>query len=99
MSATDTCTAGDRERRSRGFRRACKVATVAVAAVVGTLILPLRPASADVTFNQRVLELVNRERVAQGLQPVVADPTLGAAAEDAPYTGCGFTVYGRARDM
>src|SRR5688500_18688844 len=99
MSDTDTPTTSDQEGRSRRLIRACRVGAVAVAVVIGTLALPLRPAAADVTFNQRILELVNRERTDRSLQPLVADATLGAAAEDAPYTGCGFTVHGRAKDM
>ena len=99
MRATETLETSAQDGRSRRFSRACAVAVVSVAVVVGTLALPLGPASADVTFNQRVLELVNRERAANGLHALVADPTLGATAEDAPYNGCGFTVYGRAKDM
>ena len=97
MRATETFEISAQAGRSRRFRRACGVAVVSVAVVVATLASPPRPASADVTFNQRVLELVNRERAANGLHALVADPTLGAIAEDAPYNGCGFTVYGRAR--
>jgi uncharacterized protein YkwD len=66
---------------------------------VATLALPVRPAAADVTFNQRMLELMNRDRAANGLGALVADGTLAASAEDAPYNGCGFTVLGRAKDM
>ena len=46
-----------------------------------------------------MLGLVNRDRVANGLKALVADATMGATAEDAPYNGCGFPVYGRAKDM
>ncbi len=76
-----------------------QVGIAAVALVLATLAMPARPASADATFNQRVLELVNRERTANGLRPLVADLTMGAVAEDAPYLGCGFPVAGRAKDM
>ncbi|MGH9264102.1 MAG: CAP domain-containing protein [Acidimicrobiales bacterium] len=79
--------------------RARRAAIVAVALVLATLVLPLRPASADVAFNQRMLELVNRERAAHGVPALVADPALSASAEDAPYHGCGFPVAGRAKDM
>ena len=84
--------------RSR-LRWPSRAGVVAVAMVLATLAMPVGEASADVTFNQRMLELVNRERSANGLRPVVADATLGATAEDAPYNGCGFTVLGRAKDM
>ena len=46
-----------------------------------------------------MFELINRDRVANHLRPVAADSRLSAAAEDAPYTGCGFPVAGRAKDM
>ena len=79
--------------------RARRVAIVAAAVAIATFFVPLERASADVTFNQRMLELVNEERRAAGLVQLVADPTLSANAEDAPYSGCGFTVLGRAKDM
>ena len=82
-------------RRRRGMWRAGAVVVVMIAA----LAMPIGQASADVTFNQRMLELVNRERTANGLRALVSDATLAANAEDAPYDGCGFTVYGRAKDM
>jgi len=71
----------------------------ASAAVLACLAMPVGRASADVTFNQRMLELANRDRAANGLRALVVDPTLAATAEDAPYTGCGFPVNGRAADM
>jgi uncharacterized protein YkwD len=74
-------------------------AIVAVTVALATLALPVQEASADVTFNRRMLELVNQSRAASGLHPLVADAALGAAAEDSPYNGCGFTVAGRAKDM
>jgi uncharacterized protein YkwD len=86
-----------RTTHALGARLWAALAGVGVA--VATLVLPAAPASADVTFNQRMLELINRDRVANNLSPVVADPTLGGEAEDAPYSGCGFTVAGRAMDM
>jgi uncharacterized protein YkwD len=67
---------------------------------MSTAIAPVeRALAADLVFNQRMLELINRERVANGLQPVVANGILAAAAEDAPYLGCPVPVSGRARDM
>jgi uncharacterized protein YkwD len=88
--------------RTRRTRRVPGVWRAVVAAVVlpfALLVLPARPASADATFNSRMLELVNRDRAANGLRALVADATLGGIAEDAPYNGCGFTVHGRAKDM
>jgi uncharacterized protein YkwD len=76
-----------------------RLAALIVVVVVGTLVVPARRAAADVTFNQRMLELVNRDRVANGLTALVADSSLAAVAEDQPYSGCGFTILGRATDM
>jgi uncharacterized protein YkwD len=96
MRATAT-TEARREARGRAVA-AMKVAALALA-VIAAVVVPTRAASADVTFNQRMLELVNQDRVANGVPALVPDPALAAVAEDAPYSGCGFTVYGRAMDM
>lgn len=58
-----------------------------------------RPAVAETTFNQKMLELVNQQRSSAGLAPLQWSSSLGSAAEDTPYGGCGFTVNGRAHDM
>ncbi len=97
MTSASTITAD-----KRGGSRRCgawRAVVAAVAVVLAFLSMPVGRASADVTFNQRMLELVNADRVANGLAPLVSDPTLSAEAEDAPYNGCGFTVAGRAKDM
>lgn len=94
--ATTTTAAG--ERTARAFTTGLRVAAL-VAVVVATLVLPIRSASADATFNQRILELVNQDRTANGLAPVVSDPALAAVAEDQPIDACGITVLGRAKDM
>ena len=70
-----------------------------VLAALAALVFPASRALADTTFDQHLLDLVNRDRAANGLLPLVADPTLGGTAEGAPYTGCGFPVAGRAVDM
>jgi uncharacterized protein YkwD len=74
---------------------------VLVAAVAATVVLPAGSASAEATFNQRILELVNTDRANAGLAPVVADPGLASVAEDAPFSLCGLLqpVLGRAMDM
>lgn len=75
--------------------------TVLVTATLAALVVPARDASANVTFNQQVLELVNDVRADNGLAPVVSDPGLAAVAEDRPVNLdlCGMTVLGRAKDM
>ena len=99
MSSTSASEA-DRERKPRRLSIISRVA-VLVAAVAATLVVPARGASADATFNQRILELVNDARADNGLAPVVSDPGLAAVAEDMPVDLdlCGMTVLGRAKDM
>ncbi len=84
---------------SGGRRCWALTATVALVAALAGPAVHRPVAAAEVTFEQRMLELVNRERVANGLQPVVANAILAAAASDAPYLGCPFPVSGRATDM
>lgn len=95
----DTRTTDTTKEAAQGRLVTALRVAVLVLAVAGALVLPTRPAAADVTFNQRMLELLNKERAANGIPALVADPSLAAVAEDAPYGGCGFTVYGRATDM
>ena len=72
----------------------------AIAAMsAGLTIVTAPPAVSDVAVDQRLLELLNGERTARGLQPVVADAALSAIADAAPNTVCGFVVEGRAKDM
>ncbi len=85
---------------NRGVRGA--IVGVLLVMVWAGLLGPLpgaRPAFADLGFNQKMLELVNQQRAAAGIAPLQWSDSLGAAAEDAPYSGCGFTVQGRAKDM
>ena len=101
--AMNTCTPASTTfstaRTTRRVGASLRAGVAAVGIVLAALVVPTARASADVTFNQRVLELINRDRAANNLSPVVADPTLSGEAEDAPYSGCGFTVAGRAMDM
>jgi uncharacterized protein YkwD len=86
-------------RRSGRFAAAWRVVVLALLVAGATLVLPVRSAAADVTFNQKMMELLNRDRAAAGLPALAFDPSLAAVAEDQPYNGCGFTVLGRAKDM
>jgi uncharacterized protein YkwD len=87
--------------------RAVRAGIAALAVLFALLAVPAGAATADdeldapadVQFNQHMLGLVNRDRLANGLKALVADATMGATAEDALYDGCGFPVYGRAKDM
>lgn len=98
MTTASVSTIANRTASSRSPGVVVRVG-LAVAVALAMLMLPVGKASADVTFNQRMLELVNRDRSANGLAPLVSDVTLSADAEDAPYSGCGFLVRGRAMDM
>ena len=81
-----------------GRRRWARVLALVVALLAPTV--PGDPARAtDASFDQRMLELINRERAAHGVPALVAHPVLAGVAEDAPYLGCGFPVAGRAADM
>jgi uncharacterized protein YkwD len=63
------------------------------------LLVAAPPAVAAVTFEHRMLELVNRARVDAGIAPLQASAALAAVAADAPYDGCGFRTNGRSADM
>jgi uncharacterized protein YkwD len=52
-----------------------------------------------VTFEQRMLELVNGARVNAGVPPLQPSSALAAIAADAPYDCCGFRINGRSADM
>lgn len=63
-------------------RNALLIAAVAFATVGFLLVQPPMPASADVdAVEQEVLDLINEERAANGLGPLVATQTLDTAAE------------------
>jgi len=96
-----SATEADSECTPRRLPNVPRVAVLVAAVVAFTLVVPARSASADATFNQRILELVNDARTKAGVAPVVSDPGLAAVAEDAPvYLDlCGITVLGRAKDM
>lgn len=85
------------KRPGRRVRAALLAAVIVAALLAGLTQAPA--AHADASFNQRMLELVNGQRAAAGVAPLRWSTSLGAAAEDAPYSGCGFTVPGRAMDM
>ncbi|MDQ6946427.1 MAG: choice-of-anchor D domain-containing protein [Actinomycetota bacterium] len=87
------------DRSARRLRvRTALLSTFTVAGVLVGM-LHATPAHADVPFDQKMLELVNTQRSAAGIAPLQWSDSLGSAAEDAPYNGCGFTVQGRAKDM
>lgn len=75
------------------------MAQAVLAVSLAGVAMTVSPASADAAFNERLLELINRERTGAGLAPVFASPELAGIAESAPYNGCGFPVTGRAADM
>ena len=74
-----------------------------VVALVAGLLGLLAPAPAahadDGGFAARMIELINQQRASAGVPALQASAALAGVAEDANYTGCGFPVPGRARDM
>lgn len=84
--------------RTRCGRRV--FAAVLAVVTVGLALLCARPAAAaQSTVAADLLALVNRDRAAAGLVPLAWSAQLAAVGESAPYSGCGFTVRGRAEDM
>ncbi len=57
------------------------------------------PALAEASFNSKMLELVNQQRAQAGVAPLQLSAGLASVAEDGQYSGCGFSVRGRAKDM
>lgn len=84
--------------RKNAHRRLTTVLAVA-ALLTGLTSLAAPPAVADETFSARMLELANQARSANGVAPLTRVMSLENLAQDAPYSGCGFTVSGRAFDM
>jgi hypothetical protein len=83
-------------RFSGEFVRA--VLTILLAGASG-LVVASPAAAVAVTFEERMLELVNGARATRGVAPVQLSPALAGVAGDAPYGGCGSTINGRAADM
>ena len=103
MTTQSACTAPEHQRPNRG-RAPLLVVVVALVALLGGLlaaVVPAAPASAadDGGFASHMLDLLNQQRATAGLAALQWSPGLAAVAEDSPYSGCGFTVAGRAKDM
>lgn len=96
--ASPTATSG-RRRRPIPRRLGRSIAATAILALALIGAYPAPAAHADATFNQRLTALINQDRSANGLAPLQVQTQLASIAEGAPYSGCGFTVYGRAVDM
>jgi len=64
-----------------------------------SVVAPPPALSAAVTFEDRMLELVNGARATSGVARLQASSVLSGVAGDAPYGGCGFNVAGRSTDM
>ena len=84
----------------RGARRiVLSLLCVAIAAVFLVPLITARPAAADASFDQKMLDLVNQKRAAAGLAPVQASLVANTIAGPGPYLGCGLPLGGRANDM
>jgi uncharacterized protein YkwD len=72
---------------------------VLVAGMLGIL-APAAPAYADDGgFGARMLQLMNQQRAGAGVPALQASASLAGVSQDRTYTGCGFPVSGRAKDM
>jgi len=56
-------------------------------------------AHADSRFDDALFSLFNQDRAGQGLPALQSSPQLSALAETTTYTGCGYSIPGRAEDM
>lgn len=88
----------DRSKLVSVPHRAWLAVWVTVVASAVSLLAP-QPASAEDSFNLRMVDLVNQARAASGVAPLRAVGVIGGIAEAAPYSGCGFGTAGRAFDM
>src|SRR5215218_9359128 len=79
--------------------RSSRVVFLSLFLVLAGLLRPAQPATAATSFEDRMLELVNRARAAAGAAPVQPATGLAAIAGSAPYDGCGYRVSGRTADM
>jgi uncharacterized protein YkwD len=66
---------------------------------MSALVVQAPGARADTSFDTEMLTLINQDRAANGLGPVQSQPVMAGIAENAPYSGCGYQVAGRATDM
>jgi uncharacterized protein YkwD len=87
--------------RVRGAVAASLGVAAGVAGVVVPWTTPLQPLAvhADSTFDQTLFSLFNQDRANNGLPPLQLSSSLTGLAETAPYSGCGYTIRGRAEDM
>ncbi len=105
MTSADAAKNDDRRRpgplptrRLRPAVAAWALVGVLLAAALGA-VAHAPAASADATFNQQLLTLMNQARSANGLPALQLSSSVAGVAEDGRYTGCGYDVYGRAADM
>jgi uncharacterized protein YkwD len=86
----------------RAARRLLVVATALFLGIAGAIASPATgptTVSADTTFDGALFQLLNQDRIQNGVAPLTWNATLGAIAENAQYGGCGFMINGRALDM
>jgi len=88
-----------KHRPNKYVRPVQKITLAALLCAAVNVFSPPPAGAAALTFEGRMLELVNGARAARGVSPLQASVTLGRVAGDAPYGGCGFSVAGRSTDM
>lgn len=60
---------------------------------------PAPAARADASFDQQLLALMNQSRASAGLPALALSGPVAAVAGSGAYTGCGYSIAGRASDM
>jgi uncharacterized protein YkwD len=66
---------------------------------IGQLIDSAFSAHADASADSTLFSLTNQDRASNGVHALSLNSTLQAIGENARYTGCGPTIYGRSEDM
>jgi uncharacterized protein YkwD len=89
-------------RRGHTWGRILAAAAVTSVVITGQMltgrVAPLA-VHADVSFDSALFALVNQDRADNGIAPLLWNSTLSAVAESQQYSGCGFTISGRAQDL
>ena len=85
-------------RRARLLRLGTTAALVGVAGAHALGTSPSR-ATADGSADTDLFALTNQDRASNGVAALQYHTTLAGIGESRPYSGCGFTVDGRAYDM
>jgi uncharacterized protein YkwD len=87
------------DQKVRAPERILAGLAAAVAILAGTGGIAGTVAHADSSFDSALLSLLNQDRASHGLPALQSSGPLGGLAESSSYSGCGYTIAGRAEDM